>query len=118
SSDKKRKAETGHLWNEFVRFAFGDTGDTEPIRPKSFQDIDTDIGLVYADGNAMGKIIKSFANPDEYSRFARIVDSSIKEACHLVLKELFPDPKKKIKADILMLGGDDIIVVLSASCAF
>lgn len=119
-SQKKRITNTDHLWKEFMNTSWKDINYSDKMdsRPHSFKDVDNkDIGLIYADGNAMGKIIKSFTKPDQYKNFADIVDSSIREACYSTLKEIYSD-YEKIKADILLLGGDDLVVVTSAKDAF
>ena len=88
------------------------------------------IGLVYADGNSMGKIIKTLDLPETYCQFSRIVDESIREACFTALnqvskseinnvQEALKNQKsfKSLPADILLLGGDDLLVALSADRA-
>ena len=77
--------------------------------------------LVYADGNAMGKLIKTIDRKDLFKFFSRTVDTSIKKACLEALFEAcFLDLKKSsgiIPAEILMLGGDDLLVYLTAETA-
>jgi hypothetical protein len=78
--------------------------------------------LVYADGNAMGKLIKTIDRKDLFKFFSRTVDTSIKEACFEALFEAcfldFKKPSAIIPAEILMLGGDDLLVYLTAETAF
>lgn len=78
--------------------------------------------LVYADGNAMGKFIKAIDRKDLFEFFSHTVDSSIREACFEALFEVcFQDPNNPpttIPAEILMLGGDDLLVYLTADTAF
>lgn len=88
------------------------------------------IGLVYADGNGMGKIIKALDLPETYCQFSRIVDESIREACFTALNQVSErdinnvqealrnqQPFKSLPADILLLGGDDLLVALPADRA-
>ena len=88
------------------------------------------IGLIYADGNDMGKIIKTLDLPETYRQFSRIVDESIQEACFTALNQVSESEidnvqqalksKKSFKslpADILLLGGDDLLVALPADRA-
>ena len=88
------------------------------------------IGLVYADGNAMGKIIKALDSPATYRQFSRIVDESIREACFTALNQVCESeinnvgealknrkPFESLPADILLLGGDDLLVALPADRA-
>ena len=88
------------------------------------------IGLVYADGNGMGKIIKALDLPETYRQFSKIVDESIREACFTALNQVSKSeinnvqdalrnqqPFKSLPADILLLGGDDLLVALPADRA-
>ncbi len=105
----------------------------DKLRCKSLTDIgdcsswDGYIGLVYADGNGMGKIIKTLDLPETYRQFSRIVDESIREACFTALNQVSKSeinnvqealknqkPFKFLPADILLLGGDDLLVALPA----
>jgi len=80
------------------------------------------LGLVYADGNAMGKLLPSLDSPAAYEAFSSIVDSSIHAACYEALDEVCRDEiegnlsgsTQRLPADILLLGGDDLVVVLPA----
>ena len=88
------------------------------------------IGLVYADGNGMGKIIKELNSSKTYGQFSIIVDESIRAACFTALNQVsgseinnvrnaLRNQKtfKSLPADILLLGGDDLLVVLPADRA-
>jgi hypothetical protein len=91
------------------------------------------LGLVYADGNAMGRLVQELESLEVARAFSTLVDGSIRDACHQALKELFRetlaeirircDPTsnyvqlRKIPGDILLLGGDDLVVVLPAELA-
>ena len=108
----------------------------DKLRCESLTDIgdcsswDGYIGLVYADGNGMGKIIKALDLPETYRQFSKIVDDSIREACFTALdqvskfeinnvQEALKNQKsfKSLPADILLLGGDDLLVALPADRA-
>ena len=105
----------------------------DKLRCESLTDIgncsswDGYIGLVYADGNGMGKIIKALDSPETYRQFSKIVDKSIRGACFTALtqvsereinnvQEALKNQKlfKSLPADILLLGGDDLLVALPA----
>lgn len=108
----------------------------DKLRCESLTDIgdcsswDGYIGVVYADGNSMGKIIKALDLPETYRQFSRIVDKSIREACFTALSQVCElevgnvqealkkqKPFKSLPADILLLGGDDLLVALPADRA-
>jgi len=73
--------------------------------------------LVYADGNAMGKLIKQIKTKDHFHRFSRVVEQAITDACHEALCETCTPVKKIVPASILLLGGDDLLVYMSADNA-
>jgi hypothetical protein len=85
------------------------------------------IGLIYADGNAMGRLVQELDSPDVCHQFSLIVDSSIREACFSALdsacgREIAAvreaveqdEPVRPLPADILLLGGDDLLALLPA----
>lgn len=80
------------------------------------------VGLVYADGNAMGQIVQQLDSPEVYRAFSETVDDSIREACFRSLAEICAGEIEKIRhgksqslpADILLLGGDDLLVAVPA----
>ncbi|HLC14732.1 MAG TPA: hypothetical protein VJL89_00700 [Thermodesulfovibrionia bacterium] len=93
-------------------------------RPKDFDEIGQRCSarqgytaVVYADGNAMGKIINNIENMNQFRFFSETVDTSIREACHEALFHNCKITDGKFPADILLLGGDDLIVCLTAEAA-
>lgn len=89
------------------------------------------IGVVYADGNAMGKIVQALDRPETFHQFSKIVDESIREACFTALSQISQPEVDKVRealehsdphfeplaADILLLGGDDLLVAVPADRA-
>lgn len=89
------------------------------------------IGVVYADGNAMGKIVQALDRPETFRQFSKIVDESIRKACFTALSQISQPEVNKIRevlthsqprfdplaADILLLGGDDLLVAVPADRA-
>ncbi|MGQ4807408.1 hypothetical protein NKDENANG_00756 [Candidatus Entotheonellaceae bacterium PAL068K] len=126
------------LWPDWMRHLEA-TGPWPPaqqweqLRCESLVDIGeqssrrNDIGLVYADGNAMGQIVQALDRPETFRLFSQIVDGSIREACFLALSHIcrphIADIRKAVQeqarlkrlpADILLLGGDDLLVAVPA----
>ena len=86
------------------------------------------IGVIYADGNSMGKMVQALDSPDKCHRFSQIVDESIRVACYSALtavsrkaveniRENAEAPSGPLPAEILLLGGDDLLVALPADRA-
>ena len=89
------------------------------LRPRDFEEIggrSNRIGLVYADGNAMGKILRELDSRAVTKLFSETVDSAIRDACYHTLSSLCYEDKK-LYGDILLLGGDDLVVVVPAETA-
>ena len=87
---------------------FNDLGDMS--EPKNY------MGLIYADGDSMGKILESLNNFSEVKNFSEVVDNAIYQAVHeAILECLKPkDSGEYFPFDILMLGGDDLVMVTAA----
>jgi hypothetical protein len=88
------------------------------------------LGLVYADGNAMGRLVQELNSVDTCNTFSEIVDRSVRAACYKALdtvcaaeiarvRQLQEEGRggRPLPADILLLGGDDLLVVLPATRA-
>ena len=129
------------LWAEWMQHL----ADTKPwpaedqwnkLRCESMTDIGersswrNDIGVIYADGNAMGKTVQALDRPETFRQFSSIVDESVREACFTALSQIsHPEVeqvrkalKKKrrferLAADIMLLGGDDLLVAVPADRA-
>jgi CRISPR-associated protein Cmr2 len=84
-----------------------------------------DVGLVYADGNAMGGLVQQLDSCETTTIFSAVVDESIREACHHALGVIAAREidavragrMRPLPADILLLGGDDLLVLLPADRA-
>ena len=88
------------------------------------------IGIVYADGNSMGKVVQKLDQPERLRQFSSIVDKSIRKACFTALSDIAEFQVAKVRenlehhnsfeslaADILLLGGDDLLVAVPANHA-
>jgi len=114
------------LWTPFEEYLTGKGASVK--RAKTFSDIGElssvrkdYTALVYADGNAMGKLIKQIETKEQFQRFSKAVDEAIRIACHDALYETYfidKRPPSVMPAEILLLGGDDLLVYLTADGAF
>jgi hypothetical protein len=83
------------------------------------------IGLIYADANNMGKIIDDLGTLGKREIFAYEIDKAIHQAMAIAMKQYLPvtdiirDGKTVpvFPFDILLLGGDDIVMVTDAAKA-
>ena len=85
---------------------FGDLGAMS--EPKNY------MGLIYADGDSMGKALEQLGNLDEVKQFSKVVDDAIYQAVHEAILAYLPSGAKYFPFDILMLGGDDLVMVTTA----
>jgi len=108
-------------WSEFNQY-LNKNGFPTAERPRDLESIGEKsakqgyLALVYADGNSIGKLVKSINTPERFTFFSKTVDESIREACHEALQKKCLDSGGT--ADILLLGGDDLLVCLTADTAF
>ena len=74
------------------------------------------MGLIYADGDGMGKVLEKLENLDAVKQFSRVVDDAIYQSVQEAIMEyLNPEPGDQyFPFDILMLGGDDLVMVTTA----
>jgi len=110
-------------WQELAKF-FPEIENLDQFRPRDFAEIGERCrsapgytALVYADGNAMGKIIKQLNSLEDFRFFSKMVDTAVRDACYETIKNLCPPDNGKIPADILLLGGDDLLVYITADKA-
>jgi len=109
------------FWKEFCTYiGNGNLSDDEclKLRPKDFETIgamsskDGYIGVIYADGNTMSRLIKEIPTKESFKVFSEGTDEAIKKACYEGLKQCCPEYKGIIPAQILIVGGDDLVVVV------
>jgi hypothetical protein len=116
------------LWDELMHYAV-EQGHNEhwlqSRQPTTFEHVgqacaakEGHVGVIYADGNAMGSLVQQIESPEDFSFFSQTVDQSLRTACHQALCEHCLDADTKyVPAIILMLGGDDLLVYTTADRA-
>ncbi len=113
------------LWKNFSAFVETKNEDLQQFkRPNTFEEIGECsqgkkgyTALIYADGNAMGKLVRQIDHKDHFRFFSHVVDESITQACHEALYENCIPVSGVMPANILLLGGDDLLVYMSANHA-
>lgn len=115
------------IWDELAGF-LKKSGITV-ARPETFEEIGEQCtarkdytAVVYADGNSMGKLIKQIQDKDQYRYFSETMEDCLRDACFEAIYDTYFKKTKKtpeiMPADILLLGGDDLVVYLTAEGAF
>lgn len=139
--DAGRRSREAGVWREWMQHLAGsgpwpDENQWERLRCDDFNDMGEQalrrgyVGLIYADGNAMGRLVQELDSVEACRQFSDIVDSSIREACFVALASTCHrevarmreaaarnGPARSLPADVLLLGGDDLLVLLPADRA-
>jgi hypothetical protein len=135
----KRKTYEEHLWDQIIFRLREMDYHLPPLteRPKdfnvfrNFKGSKDYLALVYADANGMGRAIEDYHNLESRQRFAHTIDKAIYEAvCTAITRHLQINDHLKaanersedlqhpvFPFDILLMGGDDICMVVPASVA-
>lgn len=90
-------------------------------RPASFEDLVKDekegekwLGLIYFDGNGMGETVSAIKQKEKLNKFSCKVDEALNRSVVETLSSLFsyPETGKKAPFNVLMLGGDDLVLLI------
>jgi hypothetical protein len=126
---KPRKDFESPLWEEVLgrlqRYNYYLPDDT--VRPEDlnvfgeFRQSKDYIGLIYADANGMGKKFEELSTLREVQDFAQNIDQAVYWAMCKVISDRLPVKKLGeswvFPFDILLIGGDDIVLVTPATQA-
>ncbi len=89
-------------------------------RPEVFSDLgemskpENYMALIYADGDSMGKVLEKLPNLNKVKQFSEVVDNAMYRSVHEAVLTYLPPGDKYFPFDILMLGGDDLVMVTTA----
>src|SRR5579885_93463 len=123
----KNARQHSHIWWKIIEGLPGTyyiPPDTE--RPADFNELRNIaggkdyLGLIYADGNNMGQITSGARNLEEKKRIADTIDNAIFKALSAAIHahlQVIQDPEPMFPFDVLMVGGDDIMIVTPAAFA-
>ena len=120
-----RKDRVSLFWEEFQKVAREtnlreEWGRVE--RPEDFTQIGEKarptgyIGLIYCDGNQMGKFFEQLDTKEDHSSRANEVDEAIRQATYKTLLDRYA-PETLAPFEVLLLGGDDLLLVTTADQA-
>jgi CRISPR RNA silencing complex Cmr2 subunit-like protein len=114
------------LWGRILRALYGSrlaSLSSIPDLPEDFETIGYSsgsknyLGLIYADANGMGKAMADKTTLKAVEKFAKQVDDAVFEAMGAALKAHFPLDGAIFPFDVLLVGGDDIVIVIPAQKA-
>ena len=114
-----------YLWERLIaRLAEAGYPVTGSGWPKDFEALGKQsspknyMGLIYADGDGMGREIEQIKSLAKMTQFANAVDGAVYEAVtEAISKYLNPGGSSMWPFDILLLGGDDLVMVARAQSA-
>lgn len=121
---KKTPLEAPPEWEDLIKNTVDDTTWHHHPQPKDFDAIGKSakrqgyIALIYADGNRMGQVLERLETVDAYHRFARLVDDLLLRVTYRALMQHVKKQPGKPLFEILMAGGDDLIMVATPDIAF
>jgi hypothetical protein len=72
------------------------------------------LGLIYADGNGMGQAIQKLPTLEKIKEFAEMVDGAVFRAMADAIREHLPMQGGRLPFDVLMVGGDDLVLAVPA----
>lgn len=118
----KRQPQLNRLWGRLIEDLGYQNSDHE--RPEDFEELGklssptSYMGLIYADGDSFGKAVEEIETLDKMASFATAVNDIMYQVVQEAIQQhLQPDNKKTLPFDILLLGGDDLIMVTKAQSA-
>lgn len=114
-----------HLWERLLKRLHAANYPIKGYdRPEDFENLGQQsapagyLGLIYADGDGMGREIEGIGDLEQMRRFAQMVDDAIYQATtEAIAAHLHPGNSSEWPFDILLLGGDDLVMVTRAQSA-
>ena len=75
------------------------------------------LGLVYADANGMGQALDTIKTLAKVEEFSKDIDEAVFQAMGDAIRRHLPAQKERLPFDLLLVGGDDIVMVTPAAQA-
>ncbi|MEW6399734.1 MAG: hypothetical protein AB1503_11330 [Bacillota bacterium] len=111
-------------WDDLLARTVGNVDYRLHRRPDDFSSIAASsrrpgyIALIYADGNNMGRIVQGLETPRSYRSLAHGVDDLLARVTYCSLMKQVREHPGRPLFELLMAGGDDLMLVCAADCAF
>lgn len=123
--EAERDPASRRLWERLIgQLAESDYPVQGYGRPNDFGDLGRasqpsgHMALIYADGDGMGAHVDQIDNLRDMKAFSNAVDQSVYQAVQeAIVKHLHPNGEQYWPFDILLLGGDDLVMVTRAQSA-
>lgn len=115
SDDKYRKIDKSTLQKLQAFDRFDESNPNSINELSKLKNTKNKIALIYADGNALGNIVRNL-DKDEMKSFSTALDNATKEAfakSHTQIKDKYGE----IKIREVICGGDDLVVICNADIA-
>ncbi len=106
---------------------YGKPGDDQAFRKvlpdREFKDLatlgsgQTYLAYLYCDGNGMGKNLRETASDEDYAKLSKRVDDALHKSVAVAFLKYCPPEQQsagKFAAEVLLLGGDDLIIAMPA----
>lgn len=98
------------LWKNVFPDDLSSIGGTS--RPSGY------VGFIYADGNGIGALLEQLSSFQRFQAFAKGLDKIVRETTYRALLSAFTKPRENIPPfEILLMGGDDLMLVVAADAA-
>ncbi|EFO81935.1 hydrolase [Oscillochloris trichoides DG-6] len=75
------------------------------------------IGMIYADGNRMGRFFSSCSTPEMYAQASQIIADALEQAVFAALATYLEPTGDVHPFEILAIGGDDLLLIVPAKRA-
>lgn len=119
SDDKYRKIDKSTFQKLHAFDSFDKSNPNSINELAKLKNAKNKIALIYADGNALGNIVRTLSK-DEMKSFSTALDSATKEAfakSYAEIKEQMTKAQNSFKIREVICGGDDLVVVCNADIA-
>lgn len=119
SDDKYRKIDKSTFQKLHAFDSFDKSNPNSINELAKLKNAKNKIALIYADGNALGNIVRTLSK-DEMKSFSTTLDNATKEAfakSYAEIKEQMTKAQNSFKIREVICGGDDLVVVCNADMA-